>query len=209
VIRAHAVVAALTLIAAGVGQGAAWAQERPEAPPPGGIVEHAHDFAVALGAGHFRWDDAAPYDDLSLFDVSVERLLWQGIRGRAGAAFGRTDLNLEGDKISTNVFWIDLQVLVAPEFGPLADSPVLPYGLIGVGAVVTDPSEDPRIEPTTRSQSSVTWGGGVRGRVARRLEASADVVGSMLRLADPVNAQDNDTTTIHNLRWEGRIQWRF
>ena len=178
------------------------------APPAGGIVPPERNFALGLGIGVLGWDETAPFDDLTLASIGIERRLWTGIRGRAAMGVGSTELVAE-NPVDTNVYAFDLQVLVAPEFGPFRDLGVMPYGLVGLGSLVTDPDSDQDREFPTRSQSQVTYGGGVAARLFERWEARGEVTAASLRLANPFEEENQDTNTIHNLRWEGRISWLF
>jgi hypothetical protein len=184
---------------AGPGTGAA---------PPGGIVERQRAFALGLAVGSYDWEDPAPYEDMTLTTLSIERKLWTGIRGRASISAGRTHVNLESGSAEVWATPVDLQVVLAPDFGPIARLGVMPYAVGGFGTLITNPTGDTDVELTTRSQSQWTYGGGILARYGRfegRLESTS--VG--VRLADPVKAEDRDTVTIHNRRWEGRISWLF
>lgn len=180
-----------------------------QVPPPGGIVPRVRSYALGIGVGSLRWDDAAPYDDLVVTSLSIERTLWRWLRGRAGMGYGTTTLDA-GLGVDTRVYAFDLQVVLIPAVGPLERIGILPYGVAGVGSLVTDPAGDPEgLEPVTRSQSQVTYGGGVRARLHERWEARAEATGISLRLADPLDGEERETSTIHNLRWEGRLSWIF
>lgn len=186
------------------------AQEAParSAPPPGGVAEVARSFGLGLGAASLGWDEVAPYDDVAMVVLSLERDLWTGVRGRASIARGSSTLDAE-TPVDTGVWSFDLQVALAPAFGALADLPVLPYAIGGVGSLVTNPSGDGGVDLPTRSQSQWSYGGGVRARIAERWEIAGEGVATGVRLADPTTPENRETTTIHNIRWEGRLQWRF
>lgn len=186
------------------------ARDLPQAPPPGGLVPPIRDFALGLGGGALAWDDAAPYDDVGLATLTIERRLWSVVRGRAGVAAGSTTLHgaaITG--IDTWVMSFDLQLLVGADFGPFRDVGVIPYALGGVGSLVTNPTGDGAGDLPTRSQTSWSWGGGVRARFAPRWEARGEAASVGVRLADPAGSIAQDTDTIHNLRWEGSVQWLF
>ncbi|CAN5140339.1 hypothetical protein BH18GEM1_BH18GEM1_18080 [soil metagenome] len=187
-----------------------------EPPPAGGIVPLDRSYAVGLGVGMLRWDDAAPYANMPLVSLSIERRLWSFIRGRAGVGVGQTDFVITeagtgagGDPVDIDLYAIDLQVLFGADFGPFRAAGVVPYAVAGVGSVVTDPAHGDERELPTRSQSQATYGGGVLARVLDRWEARGEVTVAALRLADPVNGEERQTETIHNLRWEGRVSWLF
>ena len=189
------------------------------APPAGEIVTPERNYAVGLGVGSFRWDDGAPFDDMALGSLTIERKLWGGIRGRAGVGAGMTALggppagdeegSVAREPVDTDVYVIDLQILAAPDFGPFEAIGTMPYVLAGVGSLVTDPSSVRGRDLPTRSQSHLTYGAGVVARVLERWEARAEVTRSNFRLADPFEPEDVETDTIHNLRWEGRLSWLF
>ncbi len=182
----------------------------PTPPPPGGITSSEPGYALGFGIGKLTWDDDAPYDELTLASVGIERRLWQGIRGRARVGLGESEL--QGDvTVDVTVVLLDLDLLVSPAFGPLRDWPVLPYVVGGLGAVVTDPSGEGDSELATESQSQWTLGGGVRTRPFRRLEIEFEGTRNGMRLLDPLDPenQNRESQTIHNLRWEGRVSWIF
>jgi hypothetical protein len=181
----------------------------PPAPPPGRLVPRERPFAVGLGLAALGWDDDAPYDDLTLASLALERNLLRGLlRGRAGIGYGETTLLLE-DPADTRVVSLDLQVLLVADVDPLRSLGVEPYGLGGVGSLVVNPVGEEDRELPTRSQTQVTWGGGVLARLGSRWQARAEVVRARVRLADPENAENSETNGIHTLRWEGRIDWVF
>ncbi|MGH7559057.1 MAG: hypothetical protein ACREMD_15020 [Gemmatimonadota bacterium] len=182
----------------------------PPPPPPGGITSTEPGYALGFGVGRLTWDDDAPYGGLTVASVGIERRLWQGIRGRARIGLGETEL--QGDVVTdVTVVLLDLDLLVAPAFGPLRDWPVLPYVVGGLGAVVTNPAEEAGAELGTESQSQWTLGGGVRARPFRRLELEFEGTRNGVRLLDPLDPENpnRESETIHNLRWEGRVSWIF
>jgi hypothetical protein len=179
----------------------------PSPPPPGGITQTEPAYALGFGVGTLSWDDEAPYDALTVLSVGIERRLWQGIRGRARIGLG--DSELVGDAATeVRMILLDLDLLFSPDFGPLREWPVLPYVLGGLGAVVTDPSGG-GADLRTESQSQWTLGGGVRARPHRRLELELEGTRNGVRLLDPVDPENRESETIHNLRWEGRVSWIF
>ncbi len=207
--RAILVGLALALTVPGAAGAQPGAKATPTAPPPaGGLVEVERDYGLALGVARLGWDETAPYDDLAMATLSLERDLWRGVRGRAGLAWGESTLAAEAP-VDAGVWSFDLQVVLAPEIGPLAGSPVLPYAVGGLGALVTNPSGDGGADLPTRSQSEWSWGGGIRGEVGERWEVTAEGTSVGVRLADPVTPENRESRTIHNIRWEGRLQWRF
>ena len=178
------------------------------APPPSGITPSEPTYARGVGVGVLTWDDDAPYEGVTLASLGIERRLWQGIRGRARLGLGETELLGEGNTDVT-VILVDLELLVSPAFGPLRDSSVLPYVVGGLGAVVTDPSGEGDTDPATHSQSQWSVGGGMRVRPFPRWELEVEGVRNGVRLLDPLDAENPDSETIHNLRWEGRLSWTF
>lgn len=207
---------ALTLLAASVIATPARAQEPTsgstadptDVPPPGHIVDDTPGFALGLGLGSLEWDDRGPYDDLTLTSLTIERSLWPGIRGRAGIAAGKTDLQAE-PTVDTWVTSIDLQIVLGAEFWPFQAVGVVPYGVGGVGTLITNPTGQGANDLVTRSQSQWTYGGGIRSRIGGQFEALVELTTAGVRLADPLVPEERNTETIHNLRWEGRVNWRF
>ena len=178
------------------------------APPPSGITPSEPTYALGVGVGVLTWDDDAPYEGVTLASLGIERRLWHAIRGRARLGLGETELLGQGNTDVT-VILVDLELLVSPAFGPLRDSPLLPYAVGGLGAVVTDPSGEGDADPATHSQSLWSVGGGMRVRPLSRWELEVEGVRTGVRLRDPLDAENPDSETIHNLRWEGRISWTF
>jgi hypothetical protein len=180
------------------------------APPPSGIVPKPRAFAVGVGVGSYRWEDPAPFEDLTTTSLSIERLLWRGVRGRAGMAAGKTTLLAGAQEVDAWVMPFDLQVVLSPDFGPFRRLGVMPYAVGGFGTLITNPSGDLEdLELTTRSQSQWTYGGGILARVAGRFEVRFEGTAAGVRLADPVVSENRETQTVHNRRWEGRIHWLF
>ena len=167
-----------------------------------------------MGVGSYRWEDPTPfgdpYEDLTMTTLSVERVLWRGIRGRASMGAGKTTLQVGAQGVDTWVMPFDLQVVLAPDFGPFRRFGVMPYAVGGFGSLITNPSGDLEdLELTTRSQSQWTYGGGILGRFLERFEARLESTAAGVRLADPVESEERETQTVHNRRWEGRISWLF
>lgn len=208
--RGRAALLALVLLASAAPAGAqVLSGDPPDAPPASGIVPRVRAFALVLGVGSYRWEDPSPYEDMTMTSLSIERALWPGIRGRASIAAGKTTLTLESMSVDAWAMPLDLQVLLAPDFGPLRRLGVMPYAVGGLGTLITNPSGDTDVELTTRSQSQWTYGGGVLARVGGRFEARLEGTSVGVRLAHPEEAEDRDTQTVHNRRWEGRISWLF
>jgi hypothetical protein len=211
--RARAVVVALAAIAC-VALPAA-AQDvgypaTPPVPPPSGIVTKPRAFALGVGVGHYAWEEPSPFQDLTMTSLSIERMLWRGIRGRATMAAGKTSLEVAEQEVDAWIMPFDLQVLLSPDFGPFHRFGVMPYAIGGFGTLITNPSGDLELdELTTRSQSQWTYGGGVLARIRGRFEARFEGTAAGVRFADPVESENRETHTVHNRRWEGRMSWLF
>ena len=104
---------------------------------------------------------------------------------------------------------IDLQIVLSADFGPFRAVGVVPYGVGGLGTLITNPTGEGADDLVTRSQSQWTYGGGIRSRIGGQWEALGEVIVAGVRLADPLVPEERSTETIHNLRWEGRVNWRF
>lgn len=200
---------AAAVVAALLPAGAAAQGEAPPAPPPAGFVASPRAYALGAAVGSLEWDDPAPYDDLFVAGLAVERRLWPGVRGRAAIAAGSTELLAVSPAVDVWVMTFDLQVVLAPELGPFRAIGVVPYGVAGVGSLVTNPTGDGADDLPTRSQSQLTYGGGVRVRLGERWEASGEGTVGRVRLADPIEAEERESDPIHNTRWEGRLSWLF
>ena len=167
-------------------------------------------FALGVGVGSYSWEDPTPYEDLTMTSLSIERILWRVLRGRAAMSAGKTTLRLEGTEVDAWIMPFDLQVVVAPDFGPFRRFGAMPYAVGGFGTLITNPSGDlEEVNLTTRSQSQWTYGGGILARVLGRFEARLEGTAAGVRLADPVDDENRETHTVHNRRWEGRISWLF
>ena len=182
----------------------------PPVPPPSGIVQKPRAFALGVGLGHYGWEEPSPFQDLTMTSLSIERLLWRGIHGRAAMAAGKTTLEVGQQEVDAWIMPFDLQVLLSPDFGPFRRLGVMPYALGGFGTLITNPSGDlETLELTTRSQSQWTYGGGILARIRGRFEARFESTAAGVRLADPVESENRETQTVHNRRWEGRMSWLF
>jgi len=182
----------------------------PPVPPPSGIAPKPRAFALGMGVGHYGWEEPSPFQDLTMTSLSIERLLWRGIRGRATMAAGKTSLEVVEQEVDAWIMPFDLQVLLSPDFGPFRRFGVMPYAIGGFGTLITNPSGDVEsLELTTRSQSQWTYGGGILARIRGRFEARFEGTAAGVRLADPVESENRDTETVHNRRWEGRMSWLF
>lgn len=206
-LRALLGAAAVLVLAAPVLAQTPAASELP-APPPGGIVPRERPYALSFGMGALSWGDEAPYDDHAMASLALERTLLRGLRGRAGIGYGETTLLIE-EPADTRVLSLDLQVVLLADFAPFRDLGVKPYALGGLGSLIVNPVGDGGRDLPTRSQSQISWGGGIQARLRSRWEARGEAIRARVRLADPVDPQNGDTTPIHTLRWEGRIQWLF
>lgn len=181
-----------------------------QAPPPSGLVPKPRAFAVGVGVGRYLWEDPSPYEDLTMTTISIERILWRGVRGRAGMAAGKTTLRAGTQEIDTWIMPFDMQIALSPDFGPFRRLGVMPYVVGGFGTLITNPSGDLEdLEFSTRSQSQWTYGGGVLARIGGRFEGRFEGTAAGARLTDPVVSENRDTHTVHNRRWEGRISWLF
>lgn len=180
-----------------------------EPPPPGGMVGPVRQFSLEFGVAGMRWDEVAPYEDTGLFEVAIERQLWRGIRGRASFALGKSAFLATEEPVDAWLYSIDLQGLFGLDFGPFRAAGVVPYALVGLGSLVTAPSGAGSEDMVTQAQSRVSYGGGVGVRITSRWEASFEVQGASVRLADPFDATSRETVTVQNLRWEGKVGWVF
>lgn len=142
--------------------------------------------------------------------ISIERILWRGVRGRAGMGAGKTILRAGSTEVDAWIMPFDLQVVVSPDFGPFRRFGVMPYAVGGFGTLISNPSGDQEdLDLTTLSQSQWTYGGGILARVGGRFEARFEGTAAGVRFADPFMPENRDTRTVHNRRWEGRISWLF
>ncbi len=204
--RIAGIVLAFSALAAPLGAQEATPPSEP--PPPGDIVVHERPFALGFGFASLSWDDPAPYDDLTMSSLVLERRLLRVLRGRGAIAYGSTTFDADGPA-DTRVMSLDLQLVALPDVGPLRTVGVMPYLLAGVGSLIMNPSGEGGRDLPTRSQSQAMWGLGVLARIGSRFEARGERTHARVRLADPVDAASQETDTITTHRWEGRISWIF
>lgn len=178
--------------------------------PPSGIVPRERAFAVGVGVGRYLWEDPSPYEDLTMTSISIERILWRGVRGRAGMGAGKTILRAGATEVDAWIMPFDLQVVVSPDFGPFRRFGVMPYAVGGFGTLISNPTGDQEdLDLRTLSQSQWTYGGGILARVGGRFEGRFEGTAAGVRHADPLMPENRNTQTVHNRRWEGRISWLF
>lgn len=182
----HAAAALLTLcLAAGpaAGQGTG---EDPAGPP---MADAPNQFRASATAGWLAWDDpespgGKQVDTGALWGVDLETRVSRWVAFRFGGAYGRTAItgvDPEGVTRTVDANQVVLELLAEPrlEVGPLTRAGVVPFGIVGAGSVVHDPSTgEGEFEPSlpSRSQGSLIYGGGVEvapealGDVGFRLE---------------------------------------
>mgnify|MGYP006295352093 CR=1 FL=1 len=164
----------LALGAALLAAAPAAAQETEEdlAGPP--MADAPDQFRVSALAGWVGWDDAdgageQEVDGGSLLGLDLETRVSRYLAFRFGGGFGKTTITgTDGDGASqtadANQYLLELTAEPRLAVGPLARTGVVPFGIVGAGSVVHDPSTEPgEFDPSlpTRSQGSLILGGGV------------------------------------------------
>lgn len=163
-----------------------WGQEVQDPPMPGTPKQ----FRIAATAGSLLWsgrEGRAAIDDRPLVGLDIERLVGPFLAFRVGGAYGRTRVAGEGGATDANQWLADVSAVLRLGFGPLRRAPVVPFGTVGIGTVVHDPTDR---ELATKSQSAAAFGAGVEldlsGPVGARAEWRRYVVDAE-NLFDPAD----------------------
>ncbi|MBA2564585.1 MAG: hypothetical protein H0V09_04090 [Gemmatimonadetes bacterium] len=228
----------LVLALCGGGSAAAPAQQEPsENPPPtagGGetplVVPEkpsVHQYRVAGGLAAFAWDEDVPADDGPVAGIDVERDLAPFLAVRAGLRYGTTEFRAlasvvddetgedgasgelaTGEAVDTRLYLPELALLLQADLGPLRDTPLVPYAVLGFGSLITDPDREGL---TTHSQNAFGYGLGARLRLGGRLGARGEVERYLLKLEDVLGESDDpanrDSRSVHNLRFGGSLTY--
>lgn len=162
------------LLAAGSAPG--WAQE-PAGQPTGrepAMAEAPLHFRLSGTGGVFLWgeeENVARIDDLALFGLDLESRVVPALAFRLGASYGRTSAADDTSSVDVNQWMIDLMAVGRLAVRPLVRTGVVPFGLVGLGSVILDPSD---ADLRTRSQGAFSIGGGIdlepHGRWGARVE---------------------------------------
>lgn len=182
----HAAAALLTLCVAAA-PAAGQETEEDRAGPP--MADAPNQFRASVTAGWLAWEDPGDPGDKqldtgALWGVDLETRVSRWLAFRFGGAYGRTAItgvDPNGATRTVDANQIVLELLAEPrlEVGPLTRAGVVPFGIVGAGSVVHDPSTgEGEFDPSlpSRSQGSLIYGGGVEvapealGDVGLRLE---------------------------------------
>ena len=155
--------------------------------PP--MADAPNQFRASVTAGWLAWDGpeasgGKQVDTGPLWGVDVETLVSRYLSFRFGGGYGRTTISgpdQSGTTRTVDANQVVLELVAEPRlaFGPLRRAGVVPFGIVGAGSVVHDPStEEGAFDPSlpSRSQGSLIYGGGVEvapealGDVGVRLE---------------------------------------
>lgn len=201
--------------------GAQDADRDPDEPP---MADAPNQFRVSAAGGWVGWSepDAAGEQRIAgaaAWGLDLETRVSRYVAFRLGAAYGRTTITgSDGDgptrEVDANQLLLELVAETRLSLGTLRRAGVVPFGTVGLGSVVHDPSAEPgEFDPSlaTRSQGSVVYGGGVEVEpsavesLGLRLEwRRADVRVQNLFVA----AAREGTSRISN-RLLGTLYWSF
>lgn len=155
----------------------------------------------------------------SAWGLDLETRVHPLLAFRLGAAYGRTEITrteFGGPSRSVEANQIVLELVAEPRLavGPLRETGVVPFGIVGLGSVIHDPdTEQGEFEPalTTRSQGSVVYGGGLEveppalGDFGARVEwRRADV--QVQNIFTPTSREGTSRTSD---RIVGTVYWKF
>ena len=185
---------ALTLLLA-AGSAPGWAQEPAEQEPAEqepAMAEAPLQFRLSGTGGVFLWgeeENVPRIDDLALFGLDIESRVVPALAFRLGVSYGRTSAADDTSSVDVNQWMIDLMAVGRLAVRPLVRAGVVPFGLVGLGSVILDPSGD---DFRTRSQGAFSIGGGIdlepRGRWGGRVEFRHYSV-SLEDVLDPLDRQ--------------------
>lgn len=174
----------------------------------GYLVDAPRPYRIGVTGSALLWEEAATRSpsDGSLWGLDVERTLFRYASVRLGAAYGTTTLENAGRSADADTYV--LEVLVGPRLAlpSLQEAGVVPFGTVGLGSVVHDPSPGGLV---ARSQNAFSWGGGVEWRFLPRLGLRAEwrsYTADLENVFDPVDrtgeSRDAD-------RFQATLHWSF
>lgn len=156
------------------------------------MAEAPLQFRLSGTSGIFFWgeeEDVPKLDDLALFGLDIESRVVPALAFRLGVFYGRTSAADDTLSVDVNQWMIELMAVGRLALRPLVRAGVVPFGLIGLGSVILDPSSD---DFRTRSQGAFSIGGGIdlesRGRWGGRIEYRHYSV-SLEDVLDPLDRQ--------------------
>ncbi|MFQ5689243.1 MAG: outer membrane beta-barrel protein [Gemmatimonadota bacterium] len=118
-------------------------------------------FRLALTGGLLAWNDERGVDridDRAMVGFDLENRIQRFFSLRLGAAYGRTTVTGDSAAVDADQYVVDLTLAGHLAIGPLQRLGVVPFGTIGIGAVVHAPDGDGL---ATKSQSAAVYGGGL------------------------------------------------
>ena len=156
------------------------------------MAEAPLQFRLSGTGGVFLWgeeENVPRIDDLALFGLDIESRVVPALAFRLGVSYGRTSAADDTSSVDVNQWMIDLMAVGRLAVRPLVRAGVVPFGLVGLGSIILDPSGD---DFRTRSQGAFSIGGGIdlepRGRWGGRVEFRHYSV-SLEDVLDPLERQ--------------------
>lgn len=158
----HGLVAVLLAAAALLAPGAAVGQEGTDLEVPE-LADAPRQFRIGITGSALLWEEAdvrAP-EDVALWGVDVERILFRYASLRLDAAYGTGSVRDSAGTADVTTWLAEL--VVAARIAPpaLERAGVIPFLAAGVGTVVHDPDAEGL---PTASQNALSWGLGVQLR---------------------------------------------
>lgn len=188
------------------------------------MADAPDQFRASVTAGWMAWDEPEAaggerVDTGALLGIDLETRVSRWVSFRFGVGYGRTTItgpDQSGTTRTVDANQVVLELIAEPRLGvgPLSRAGVVPFGLLGVGSVVHDPSaEEGTFDPAlpSRSQGSLMYGGGVEvapealGDLGVRLEWRRTDV--QLQRTFVLTARDGASRGAD--RFMGSIYWSF
>ncbi|MFN2432081.1 MAG: outer membrane beta-barrel protein [Gemmatimonadota bacterium] len=166
------------------------------------------EFRLGPGVSALAWEDDAPADDGLLAGLAVERDVASFLAVRASLGYGTTELtDAAGETTAdTRLYLPEVTAVLQLALGPFAESPVVPYGLVGFASLISDPD---RAGFSTRSQNAFGYGAGARLRLGPRLGVLGEVERHLIKLEDVFDAAERGSRSVHATRFGGSLTYAF
>lgn len=198
-LRAQAAGSARGDSAAAADSAAAYGPERPPAP---------RQFRLAATGSALLWPGTASRTpkNAAALGLDVERLLLPYLSVRLGVAY--TPERVVQGMDSTDVHGYIVEVVAEPRLAlaPLVAAGVVPFGEVGLGSMVFDPS---KTGLPTRSQNAFVLGGGVDVRLATRVGGRVEWRHYSVQIQSLFDATDYASVSRGADRIMASLYWTF
>lgn len=193
----------------------ALAQEGPTAaePPEPEMARAPRQFRIAATAGGLIWEEREGENrvgDGGVFGLDVGRHVGPFVAFRLGMGAGRASIapaaGTEADPTRATQYVADLVLVVRLAAGPLRRAGIVPFGDVGLAAIVHDPAAE---DLGTKSQSAVAFGGGVEVDLSAGFGARAEWRRYRASLEDTFEPTDRTGRDRSADRFFGSLYLRF